>query len=115
MALCPRPRRIPMLGGRAHFSHGFADLVNVSRTGVLIRTNYAVRVGSEWPMTLKLSGQSVSVTGRVVRCDQVDVGLPAGASLRNQFGVALMFIAPPPEAETVLMELCGDGMDMGTG
>ena len=113
MSLLPRPCRVPMLGGRVHLSRGFADLVNLSRSGVLIRTNYAVRVGSDWPLTLKLLGQSVTVTGCVVRCQPTDVSLPGGASLRHQFGVAFIFTGTPPEAERALVDICGDAVDAG--
>jgi len=111
MPFLPRPRRIPMLGGRVHLSRGFADLVNLSRSGVLIRTNYAMRVGSDWPLTLRLQGQSADLLGQVVRCESTDVRLPAGAALRHQFGIAFRFTDISPEAEALLLVVCGTKME----
>lgn len=113
MPFVERPQRIPMLGGRVELPRGFADLVNLSRTGALVRTGFAIRVGADWPMTIKLAGNNVVVTGRVVRCESVDVALPAGAALRHQFGVAFTFVDPTPEAEATLLDVCGDGVETG--
>lgn len=41
------------------------------------------------------------------------VCLPTGAMLRNQFRVAVTFVAVPTESETVLAPICGDEMEMG--
>jgi len=102
-----------MLGGRVQLSRGFFDLVNLSRTGALIRTHDAMRLGAEWPVTIKLLGKTVAVTGRVVRCEATDVRLPGGASLRNHFAVAFAFVASTPEAESALLAVCGDQIETG--
>ena len=113
MSFVSRPRRIPMLGGRVQLSRGFADLVNLSRTGALIRTNYSIQSGAEYALTLKLAGKSITVTGRVVRSQPIDVGLPGGAALRHQFAVAFNFIRISAESAESLSAICGDEMESG--
>lgn len=109
----PRPVRIPVLGGRAQVASTIADLVNVSRTGALIRTGYELRIGSEWPFVLEFPLESVRVTGRVVRCERADVVLAGGAALRSWRALAVTFVQPSAEAERVLEELCGTALDSG--
>ena len=80
MVYCPRPRRVALLGARVQLANTIADLVNVSRTGVLIRVSYELRANSEWPLVLELPATApVRVTGRVARCESTDVSLPDGA------------------------------------
>jgi hypothetical protein len=102
----PRPRRVAVPGARVHLANTFTDLVNVSRTGVVIRVGYELRLASEWPLMLELSGHAVRVTGRVVRCEPVD-SLPSGAMLTTDYALALTFVNASPEAQTALDELCG--------
>jgi hypothetical protein len=48
----PRPRRVAIRGARVPLANTLADLVNVSRTGVLMQVGYELPPGSEWPLTL---------------------------------------------------------------
>lgn len=109
MAYPPRPRRVVLVGVRVQLTNRFADLVNLSRTGMLIRANYALRAGSQWPLVFELSGTRVSLAGQVVRCEPVEAVLPGGAVLRNLFAVALMFIGSSRDTQAVLEKVCGLG------
>lgn len=53
-----------------HLANTVTDVVDVSRTGVLVRVSYELRPGSEWPLALEVPAATpVRVTGRVVRCE----------------------------------------------
>jgi PilZ domain len=115
MPFRPRPRRLDMPGVRVQFGHAVADLVDLSRTGVSIRTNSTSRPGSEWPLVLEISAPPVRLTGRVVRCVPADVSLPGGAALRGQYALSITFVNPSDEAQAVLEEVCGTEVETGEG
>ena len=99
-----RSDRVAVRDGHAELSRAFADVVNVSRTGVLVRTAYAHRPGDEWPLVLDLSRTPIRVWARVVRCER----LPVRRGGREVFAVALMFLNPSPEAQAVIDRVCTD-------
>lgn len=102
----PRPRRVAVRGGCLRLANTTADLVNVSRTGALIRLNHELRTGGEWPLVLQLpTADPVWLHGRVVRCQRVEPG--GGTALRNQYVLGLKFVNPPAEAEAMLDGVCG--------
>ena len=104
----PRPRRVAISGARMRFANTVADLMNVSRTGALIRLNYRLRTGGEWPMVLELPrGRAVWLNGHVVRCDRVGVRPPGRGEPGNQYMLGLSFVEPSHEALAVLDTVCG--------
>lgn len=112
----PRPRRLALSGARVQLANTVTDVVDVSQTGVLVRVGYELRPGSEWPLVLDLPGTApVRVAGRVVRCEPSDVALPGGAALRGHYLLALTFVNPSPEAQTVLDQMCGAATETGEG
>ena len=107
MPFQPRPRRLDMPGVRVQFSHTIAELVDLSRTGASIRTNFTLRPGSEWPLILEISAPPVRLTGRVVRCVPATVSLPGGAALQGWYALGITFVNPSAQARAVLEETCG--------
>ena len=102
----------PRFGGRVQLAHTVTDMLDVSRTGVLIRVSDELRPGSEWPLVLEVpSAAPVQVIGRVVRCEPVAVSLPAGAVLEGHYLLALTFVDPSTEAQAVLDQVCGTGVE----
>ena len=80
-----RSPRVVVPGARLQFANTVAELLNLSPTGALIRMNFELRRGGEWPLVLELpqSGQ-VWLHGRVVRCRRHD----------GAFVLALSFVSP---------------------
>ncbi len=109
----PRPRRVAILGARVRLAAAVADLVNVSRTGVLIRASCQLRPGGEWPLVVELPAARVRLSGRVVRCEPAEVPLPGGAALQGQYALALAFVNPSTDAQAVLDQVCGAAMETG--
>src|SRR6266853_3209934 len=92
-----RPNRVAVPGAHIQFANTVAELINLSPSGALIRMNFELRRGGEWPLVLELpkTGQ-VWLHGRVVRCRRHD----------GAFILALSFVSPNAEAKAVLNELC---------
>lgn len=80
-----------------------ADVVNVSRTGALVRTTHQQRPGAEWPLTLELRQTAVTLTARVVRCEP---GPVPRRGARRRYTVGLAFVDPPKEVQAVIDEVC---------
>ncbi|HXD72948.1 MAG TPA: PilZ domain-containing protein [Vicinamibacterales bacterium] len=92
--------RVAIPGARIQFANTIAELVNLSPTGALIRMNFELRKGGEWPLVLDLDSaggrQQVWLHGRVVRCRPNE----------GAFVLALSFVAPNAEAQAVLNQIC---------
>ena len=80
-----------------------ADVVNVSRSGVLIRVSCELDPASEWPAILEFNTVLVRVAARVVRKEP-----PNSGSVSRQSVIALTFIGPSPPVQAVLTDVCGD-------
>ena len=100
-----RSPRVAIPGASIQFANTVGDLLNISPTGALIRMNFELRKGGEWPLVLELppSGgdarhgrEQVWLQGRVVRCRRHD----------GAFLLALTFVSPNAEAQAVLREVC---------
>lgn len=113
MPSSPRPRRIAPQGARARVANADADVVNVSRTGVLIRAPYPLRTGTEWPLTLEISHTPLLLTGRVVRCEPM-----ADPSARRvgpvHHRLALRFLSMSQDSQTRLYAACGGQVERPT-
>jgi hypothetical protein len=100
-----RPPRVTIPGASIQFANTVADLLNISPSGALIRMNFELRKGGEWPLVLELPGpgpdsthgrEQVWLHGRVVRCRRHD----------GAFLLALTFVSPNAEAQAVLNQVC---------
>jgi len=78
-------------------------VVNLSRTGALVRTSHHQRAGAEWPLVLELREAAVTLKARVVRCDAAAV--PRHGA-RRQYTLGLTFVDPSKEAQAVIDEVC---------
>ena len=87
-----------------------ADVVNVSRSGVLIRASCELDAAGEWPVILEFNSVLVRVAARVVRKQEPAKGR-AGA---DRCLVALTFIKPAPSVQAVLKDVCGVDRDEAT-
>lgn len=101
-----RAPRVSLSGGRARIANTDASVVNVSRTGALISAPRALPAGANVPFTLLLPDGPVNVTARVVRSETSAPVLADGA-LQRQFAIALSFVQPSVEAQSVLEKICG--------
>ena len=87
-----------------------ADVVNVSRTGVLIRTSGDFDPASEWPAILEFDSVLVRVAARVVRKEPASSRSAPGSCL-----VALTFVQASASVQAVLKDLCGPTRTGATG
>lgn len=99
----PRPKRIAITGARAQLASMVADVVNVSRSGALIRTPYEQRPGALWPLLLEFDDSDVQLVARVVRCEPART--PRWRA-RQEFAVGVEFIDPSDAARVVLDRIC---------
>ena len=83
-----------------------ADVVNVSRSGVLVRAACELDAASEWPVILEFNSVLVRVAARVVRKEDAVRSRAADRCL-----VALTFIRPSPSVQGVLKDVCGVNRD----
>lgn len=105
-----RPTRVPVRGARARVGDADADVVNVSRTGVLVRAAYPLRTGTEWPLTLEICHPPLVLTGKVVRCEPLaDPSERHALPLHHE--LALQFLSMPNEARAKLSHACGRLID----
>jgi NADH pyrophosphatase NudC (nudix superfamily) len=112
MTFQSRARRVVVEDARAHLGDTIAKVVNVSRTGALVRAGTELRLGSQWPMTLELNAVVVRLIGRVVRLER-SVGFAAGM-VSPQFAIAFTFVEPSTDARSMLDDVC-DGRHADVG
>jgi hypothetical protein len=106
MPMRSRSPRVAVPGARIQFANTVAELINISPTGALIRMNFELRKGGEWPLVLEVPSSSPFIStqtprqvwlhGRVVRCTRHDAA----------YILALSFVSPNEETLAVLTELC---------
>jgi hypothetical protein len=80
-----------------------ADVVNVSRTGALVRTAHQQRPGVQWPLILELRQTAVTLSARVVRCEAVPV---PRRGARRWYTLGLAFVDPTTEVQALIDEVC---------
>ena len=97
----PRSERVAIPGAFAELARTYAEVVNVSRTGALVRGSYPHEPGDEWPVLLELGRTPLLVLARVVRCDPVSV-----MGGRRAFALGLAFVNPSAEAVALLERVC---------
>jgi hypothetical protein len=103
----PRPRRTIIAGARATFAGNVAEVINISSTGALVRTEQQQRPGAESPFLLEADDVTpVPLTARVVRCEPV--AGPLGTS-RGKYMLALTFVDTAADTMTRLEQLCKTG------
>jgi hypothetical protein len=109
MSKRPRPRRVAIRGATIQIASTVAEMLNVSRTGALIRLNYQPRTGGEWPLVLDLPAvdDALWLTGRVVRCRPAEPHAQHLSVTERHYLTALKFIDPSPEAQAILDGVCG--------
>ncbi len=93
----PRAVRISIAEAVVTFNGKQATLVNISRTGALLRVHAALPVNTTGELTISHNHTTVQMEGRVVRA-----GI-AGGPNDDDWTVGLTFIAPPPQEITALL------------
>jgi PilZ domain len=93
---------VPVAGAYAELARTFAEVVNVSRTGALIRGPQRHTPGDEWPLLLEVSRTPLLLVAKVVRCEPVSVH----RGRRVVYALGLAFVDPPAEARAVLDRVC---------
>jgi hypothetical protein len=96
----PRSERVAVRGAFAELARTYAEIVNVSRTGALIRGPQRHAPGDEWPVLLELGRMPLLVLARVVRCE------PVAAGGRRAFALGLAFVNPSADAVALLDRVC---------
>ena len=96
----PRAVRVPLLETYVQFKGRDAILVNISRSGALLRMREPVAVGENARLTLSQRSTTIEIDGRVVRAD---AGGRAPVDIGDERHVGISFVAPPPPEVTALL------------
>lgn len=96
----PRAVRIRLYDARVAFNRRQATLVNISRTGALLRVNTPAKVGSGGSLVITHNHTTIQIDVRVVR---VAVASSASAISDGDWHAGIKFVAPPPEEITHLL------------
>ena len=96
----PRAVRVPLLEAYVRFNGLDATLVNISRSGALLRLREPVEVGSNARLTLSQRATTIEIHGKVVRAVRegatiIDIG--------DDRHVGISFVSPPPPEVTALL------------
>jgi len=98
--------RIATQSLRARLGNLECTLANVSTTGAMLRTRYAVAVGRESPLVIELAPKPATLQVRVVRCEPIDVALPGAAVWRREeHALGVTFLHPSGEALQAIKQL----------
>ena len=98
----PRAVRISISEAVVTFKGKQATLVNISRSGALLRVHAALPVEATGQLTISHNHTTVQMEGRVVRTGMAGTGT-AGGPNDGDWTVGLTFIAPPPPEITALL------------
>jgi hypothetical protein len=96
----PRAVRIPLEDATVAFDGRAVRLVNISRTGALVRLARPHAAGTEGSLTVTHAYTTVTIDGRVVR---VALAESPGAEDALSWQAAIAFTAPPPDEITALL------------
>jgi c-di-GMP-binding flagellar brake protein YcgR len=101
-----RSARVTMSNLEVRIGTECGRLVDISRTGALVRTHAALVVGNEYPLLVNngVHGQ-VSLTARVVRIERAS-NTKANDNDTDQQLIGLQFIQLPATANRMLQDLC---------
>lgn len=89
----PRAVRIPLYDATVSFDQHPASLVNISRTGALLRMHGPAQTGYEGPVVIGHNHTTIHIDVRVVRTCLAPV---AGRTDEGTWYVGVKFVAPPP-------------------
>ncbi|MFN7985668.1 MAG: PilZ domain-containing protein, partial [Vicinamibacterales bacterium] len=94
----PRAVRVPLLETIVRFNGREASLVNISRSGALLRMSDPVEVGSEARLTLSQRSTTIEIDGKVVRAR----GGESALLEPGERHVGVSFGSPTPHEVTAL-------------
>jgi hypothetical protein len=110
MTFRSRAIRIALPEARGQLANTVLELVNISRTGALIRSGYELLPGTVWPFVLELTTETVNLTARVVRCRPTEASFESAAA-RIRYDIGIIFDVPSSAAQRTLQQLCGTAME----
>jgi hypothetical protein len=96
----PRAVRISISDAVVTFMGKPATLVNISRTGALLRVRSLLQVEATGQLTISHNHTTIQLEGRVVRAAMATT---AGGPNDGDWTAGLTFIAPPPPEITALL------------
>jgi hypothetical protein len=95
----PRAVRVPLLETVVRFNGQDASLVNISRSGALLRMFEPVEIGADARLTLSQRSTTIEIDGKVVRAR----GGGGAAIEPDEHHVGVSFGSPPPPEVTALL------------
>jgi len=102
-----RSKRVRTPGIDAWLCTEATQLINISATGALVRSEAPLMAGRECPFILKAQEEPVSLWVRVVWTKQLPIETPNPNGGDEQFLVALRFTKVPPRAKAAVSALRG--------
>ena len=110
MTFRSRAIRIALSEARGQLANTVVELMNISRTGALIRSGYELLPGTVWPFVLELPTETMNLTARVVRCRRSEASSESAAA-RIRYDIGITFDLPSSAARRILQQLCGTAME----
>jgi PilZ domain len=97
----PRSERVAVPGAFAELARTYGEIVNVSRSGALVRGPQRHAPGDEWPVLLELGRTPLLLLARVVRCEPL-----RAVGGRRAYALGLAFVNPSADAVALLDRVC---------
>lgn len=82
------------------FNARAASLVNISRTGALLRVHGPSRIGSDGPIVITHNHTTIRIEAKVVRSSIATI---SGRTDEGDWHAAIAFVSPPPLEITQLL------------
>ena len=100
--------RVPTPGLKARLDVIDGDLLDISMSGALVRTESELPLGAEGRLLLDLGPSPISVMARVTRCDLASSASQSGPPSRTPaYVVGVRFVQPSAAAQRAIIGLCG--------
>lgn len=100
--------RVPTPGLRARLDVVDGDLLDISVSGALVRTESDLPIGTEGHLLLDLGPSPISVVARVTRCELAGEDSPGGPPSRTpEYVLGVRFVGPSLAAQRAIIGLCG--------
>lgn len=101
-----RPARFPTPGLHGRLGEIDCTVGNLSPAGALLLTRHEIPLETDWSLLIHLPSGPVSVKGRVVRCESMEVQMPGAVWRRKDSAIGIVFKAVAPAVQEAIRQFC---------